>query len=121
MNEDINVSTISVGDGADTETMFAMADKGGGVHYPVTNPSVLPRVFVRAVRIVRAAPRSTGAVHRDSPPHRLFPATELRPSAAAAAAAAAAWAHPRPPRNISLLILLFGASDLRLRGPDFPR
>ncbi len=53
MSEDINVSTISVGDGADTETMFAMADKGGGVHYPVTNPSVLPRVFVRAVRIVR--------------------------------------------------------------------
>ncbi len=51
--EGINVSTISVGDGADTETMFAMADKGGGVHYPVTNPSVLPRVFVRAVRIVR--------------------------------------------------------------------
>ncbi|MCA9272932.1 MAG: VWA domain-containing protein [Phycisphaerales bacterium] len=52
-SEDINVSTISVGDGADTETLFAMADKGGGVHYPVTNPSVLPRVFVRAVRIVR--------------------------------------------------------------------
>jgi len=52
-SEGINVSTISVGDGADTETMFAMADKGGGVHYPVTNPSVLPRVFVRAVRIVR--------------------------------------------------------------------
>lgn len=52
-SEDINVSTISVGDGADTETMYAMADKGGGVHYPVTNPSVLPRVFVRAVRIVR--------------------------------------------------------------------
>lgn len=51
--EDINVSTISVGDGADTDTMFKMAESGGGVHYPVTNPSVLPRVFVRAVRIVR--------------------------------------------------------------------
>lgn len=49
----INVSTISVGDGADTETMFQMAENGGGVHYPVTNPSVLPRIFVRAVRIVR--------------------------------------------------------------------
>lgn len=51
--EGINVSTISVGDGADTATMFQMAESGGGVHYPVTNPSVLPRVFVRAVRIVR--------------------------------------------------------------------
>lgn len=51
--QDINVSTISVGDFSDTETMFAMAEKGGGVHYPVTNPSVLPRIFVRAVRIVR--------------------------------------------------------------------
>ncbi|MFI4873052.1 MAG: VWA domain-containing protein [Phycisphaerales bacterium JB061] len=51
--QDINVSTISVGDFADTETMFAMAERGGGVHYPVTNPSVLPRIFVRAVRIVR--------------------------------------------------------------------
>lgn len=51
--EDINISTISVGDGADAETMFQMAEQGGGVHYPVTNPSVLPRIFVRAVRIVR--------------------------------------------------------------------
>lgn len=51
--EDINLSTISVGDGADVDTMYAMAQRGGGVHYPVTNPSVLPRIFVRAVRIVR--------------------------------------------------------------------
>ncbi|HED53345.1 MAG TPA: VWA domain-containing protein [Phycisphaerales bacterium] len=52
-DEGINVSTISVGDAADTQTMFAMAQRGGGVHYPVTNPNVLPRVFVRAVRLVR--------------------------------------------------------------------
>ena len=49
----INVSTISVGDGADAESMFLVAERGGGVHYAVTNPSVLPRVFVRAVRTVR--------------------------------------------------------------------
>ncbi|MGP1272293.1 MAG: VWA domain-containing protein [Phycisphaerales bacterium] len=49
----INVSTISVGDGSDAETMFQIAERGGGVHYAVTNPSVLPRVFVRAVRTVR--------------------------------------------------------------------
>ena len=49
----INVSTISVGDQADLDTMFAVAENGGGVHYPVTNPNVLPRVFVRAVRLIR--------------------------------------------------------------------
>lgn len=54
MAEDgINVSTISVGDKSDLETMFAVAENGGGIHYPVTNPNVLPRVFVRAVRLIR--------------------------------------------------------------------
>ncbi|MEM8756868.1 MAG: VWA domain-containing protein [Planctomycetota bacterium] len=52
-DEGINVSTISVGDNADTETMFLVAETGGGIHYAVTNPSVLPRVFVRAVRTIR--------------------------------------------------------------------
>ncbi|MEO1583819.1 MAG: VWA domain-containing protein [Planctomycetota bacterium] len=52
-DEGINVSAISVGDSADLDTMFQVAELGGGVHYPVTNPNVLPRVFVRAVRLVR--------------------------------------------------------------------
>lgn len=51
--EGINLSTISVGDGADNDTMFRIAENGGGVHYPVTNPDILPRIFVRAVRIIR--------------------------------------------------------------------
>ena len=53
-NEGINVSTIAVGDGADRGTMGKMAEVGGGVFYDVTNPSVLPRVFLKAVRVIRA-------------------------------------------------------------------
>ncbi len=49
----INVSTIAVGDEADIATMSMMAAKGGGVYYPVSDPNLLPRVFVKAVRVVR--------------------------------------------------------------------
>jgi Mg-chelatase subunit ChlD/uncharacterized membrane protein len=50
----IQVSTISVGDDADLPTMEEMATVGRGKHYAVLNPSVLPRVFLRAIRILRA-------------------------------------------------------------------
>jgi Ca-activated chloride channel family protein len=50
----IQISTISVGDDADIPTMEAMAREGRGKHYAVLNPSVLPRVFLRAIRIMRA-------------------------------------------------------------------
>ncbi|MEO0511889.1 MAG: VWA domain-containing protein [Planctomycetota bacterium] len=50
----ISVSTIGVGDGSDTQTLRAMAESGGGSFYNVTDPSVLPRVFVKAVRVVRS-------------------------------------------------------------------
>ncbi len=49
----IKVSTIAIGDDADTPTMNAMAGRGGGTHYYVTNPDTLPQVFVKAVRVVR--------------------------------------------------------------------
>ena len=49
----IKVSTIAIGDDADTPTMSAMAGRGGGTYYYVTNPNTLPQVFVKAVRIVR--------------------------------------------------------------------
>ncbi|MEL6498317.1 MAG: VWA domain-containing protein [Planctomycetota bacterium] len=71
--DDINVSTISVGDQADLDTMFAVAERGGGVHYPVTNPSVLPRVFVRAVRLIRDPLIKEGEI----PLRRLTEATPL--------------------------------------------
>lgn len=49
----IKVSTISVGDQADLATMDAMAQRGGGVSHNVSNPNILPRVFAKAVRVVR--------------------------------------------------------------------
>lgn len=51
--EGIKISTIAIGDDADTPTMSAMAARGGGAYYYVTNPDTLPQVFVKAVRVVR--------------------------------------------------------------------
>lgn len=50
----IMVSTIAVGDRADTDTMSQMADQGGGRFYRVIDPTVLPRILVKAVRVVRS-------------------------------------------------------------------
>ncbi len=50
----IKVSTIAVGDGADADGLADVATAGGGAFYRVTDPRVLPRVFLRAVQIVRA-------------------------------------------------------------------
>ncbi len=49
----IRITTISVGAGADQETMQAIANMSGGEHHAVMNPSTLPRIFVRAIRVVR--------------------------------------------------------------------
>ena len=49
----IKVSTICVGDEADTETLENMAIIGGGTYYRVENPMSLPRVFLKAMRVVR--------------------------------------------------------------------
>lgn len=49
----IRVTTISVGSGADLQTMSAIAARSGGKHYVVTNPNVLPRIFIKAIRVVR--------------------------------------------------------------------
>ncbi|MDX2147379.1 MAG: VWA domain-containing protein [Planctomycetota bacterium] len=50
----IKVSTIGVGDDADDQTLRRMAAVGNGTFYSVSNPSMLPRVFLKAVRIVRS-------------------------------------------------------------------
>lgn len=52
-NDAINVSTISVGDMADDDTMRQIAAVGGGQYYQVVNPNVLPRIFLKVVRVVR--------------------------------------------------------------------
>ncbi len=51
--EGITVSCISIGDSADLQTMKAIADKGGGEHFNPTNPNVLPRIFLKAIRVAR--------------------------------------------------------------------
>lgn len=50
----IRVSTIGVGDDADGECMEAMAKNGNGTFYMVLNPNVLPKVFLKAVRLRRS-------------------------------------------------------------------
>lgn len=49
----IKVSTITIGDDADEKTMRLIATNSGGVYYRVVNPSVLPRIFLKAVRVLR--------------------------------------------------------------------
>lgn len=51
--EDVKVSTIAVGDGADTEALEMIARAGGGEYYRVIDPNLLPQIFIREVRVVR--------------------------------------------------------------------
>lgn len=53
-DDGIRVSTIGVGDASDNDTLERVAQRGGGTFYSVVNPNVLPRVFLRAVRVVRS-------------------------------------------------------------------
>ncbi len=49
----VTVSTISVGDGADDEQLAKIAVAGGGQFYKVADPNLLPRIFVKEIRVVR--------------------------------------------------------------------
>lgn len=49
----ITVSTIAVGDQADRRTLANIAEAGGGQFHYVANPRVLPRIFVKDIRIMR--------------------------------------------------------------------
>lgn len=49
----IQITTISVGQQADMQTMSTIAQNSGGKHYAVHNPNVLPRIFIKAIRVVR--------------------------------------------------------------------
>lgn len=49
----IKVSAIAVGDHADKDGMEKMAGIGKGSYRDVSNPNLLPRVFLKTVRIVR--------------------------------------------------------------------
>lgn len=49
----ITVSTIGVGDDSDERTMGDIASNAGGKFYQVNNASLLPRFFLKAIRVVR--------------------------------------------------------------------
>lgn len=50
---DITISTIAVGDSADTESMRQVAEAADGTFYNVINPNVLPQVFLSEVQVTR--------------------------------------------------------------------
>lgn len=50
---DITISSIAVGDSADTETMKKIAEAADGTFYNVVNPNVLPQVFLSEVQVTR--------------------------------------------------------------------
>ncbi|MBL1216344.1 MAG: VWA domain-containing protein [Planctomycetes bacterium] len=50
---DISVSTIAVGNDADAQTLERIAQYGGGEFYYVQNPRILPRIFVKDIRVIR--------------------------------------------------------------------
>ncbi len=50
--DNIQLTTIAVGDEADEETLRRLAEIGGGRFYPVRNPRTLPRVLVDSVQVV---------------------------------------------------------------------
>lgn len=50
---DITISTIAVGDRVESAVLEEIAVRGGGTFHRVVDPMVLPRVFVKEVRVVR--------------------------------------------------------------------
>lgn len=49
----IKISSIAVGDDADTDGLERLARNAGGEYFHVIDPNILPRIFVKAVRVVR--------------------------------------------------------------------
>lgn len=51
--KEIRLTTIAIGDDADTDLLRQMAEAGGGAFYRVSRPEALPQVLVKAVRVER--------------------------------------------------------------------
>lgn len=49
----ITLSTIAIGDASDTATLARLAQAGRGQYYEVIDPKLLPRIFVKEIRVVR--------------------------------------------------------------------
>lgn len=54
-DDGIRVTAIAIGDAASETSLAEMAREGGGTYYSVSNPRTLPRLFVKAIRVVRSA------------------------------------------------------------------
>ncbi|MFG0258572.1 MAG: VWA domain-containing protein [Phycisphaerales bacterium JB043] len=52
-NDDISVTTIGVGDEADTATLRSIANAGGGTFYRIVDPNTLPHVFLKEFSVLR--------------------------------------------------------------------
>ncbi|MFO0831728.1 MAG: VWA domain-containing protein [Phycisphaerales bacterium] len=50
----VKVSCIAVGDDADVKMLMRLADLGQGTFYYASNPKSLPKVFLKAVQVVRS-------------------------------------------------------------------
>jgi len=53
-DEGIRLTTIGVGDDIDSRSLYEAAEIGGGRYFPVLDPATLPRVFLRAMNVVRS-------------------------------------------------------------------
>ncbi|MBX3386630.1 MAG: VWA domain-containing protein [Phycisphaeraceae bacterium] len=51
--EGVRITSIAVGDQADADSLRDLSVRGGGRFYRVVDPTLLPRVMVKAVRVVR--------------------------------------------------------------------
>jgi Mg-chelatase subunit ChlD len=49
----ITLSTIGIGDDVDSALLQRLAILGGGSYYPVSNPNILPQIFIKEATIVR--------------------------------------------------------------------
>ena len=49
----ITLSTVAVGDDADRQLLLALANAGHGRFYPVSDPRVLPRIFIKEASVLR--------------------------------------------------------------------
>ncbi len=105
----VTLSTIAIGDDADTELLKRLADKGAGRYHFAADPQDLPRLTLKETEIAREDPKVEGEVHPQ--PH----------------AQAGSEAHPTMrgfvPRRIPLLggyvaTTLKPSADLILEAPE---
>ncbi len=69
--ESITVTTVGLGDGADSELLRTIADAGGGRYHHVPDPNSLPKIFTR----------ETEMISRDAAVEEWFPVQQVAPAA----------------------------------------